>query len=117
MLRLFDKYNNGGTFYIVSWDGNVIEEEKQGNNINPKIKVGDCSCPNNHTLFQLDITTDNYPEDFSWELVNTNNTDLANRNKYEDANKYYYYRECVKVTNNEFATLRIIVSYGNGGTF
>ena len=42
MLRLFDSYGDGGTFYIVSWDGNVIEEGKQGNNINPEITMGNC---------------------------------------------------------------------------
>ena len=86
-------------------------------NINPEIKVGDCSCPKNHTLFELDITTDNYPEDFSWQLMNSNNTVLANRSNYEEQYKYYYYRECVAVTNNECAMLRLFDSYGDGGTF
>ena len=65
----------------------------------------------------MDIRTDCCPEDFSWELVNTNNTVLANRSNYEERKTYYYYRECVPVTNNECATLRLIDSYYDGGTF
>merc|ERR1712194_423753 len=111
--------SNGGTFYSVTWDGNEMINRKQSDGIE-KVTIGECSitsCPQNYTLFELDIGTDNYAEDFSWELVNTNNTVLAYGNNYEDANKYYYYRECVQMTNNECGTLQLIDSFGDGGTF
>ena len=67
MLRLFDSHNDGGTFYIVSWDGNEIINTKQSDAID-KVQIGDCSitsCPQNHNLFELDIITDNWPWHFS----------------------------------------------------
>ena len=48
---------------------NTIIYQEVGNNNKQTVEIGDCSCPKNHTLFELVITTDYHPEDFSWELV------------------------------------------------
>ena len=103
----------------MEWNNKQVLNDN-GFQSNKVICLGDCSitpCPQNHTLFELDIITGYYPGDFSWQLMNSNNDVLANRNNYEEQNKYYYYRECVPVTNNECAMLRLIDSYGDGGTF
>ena len=41
-LRLFDSFGDGGTIYIVSWDRNVIKDDKQDSNSNPEIAMGIC---------------------------------------------------------------------------
>jgi len=115
-LVLIDKWGTGCTSYTVTWDGNEITNSKQSDALD-KIIMGDCSitsCPQYHTLLSC-ILTDYYPEDFSWELVDTNNNVLTYRSNYEDANRYYYYGLCAP--DNECATLRLFDSYGNGGTY
>jgi len=61
---------------------------------------------------EIDITTDNYPEETSWELTNKcTGVVVKSTSGYTEANKSYSYSECMEPAKYEF---KINDSYGDG---
>ena len=56
--------------------------------------------------FESDFEADNYPNEFSWELLDSDTNNLASKSKYVEQSKYNCNGECVSVINNECATFR-----------
>ena len=83
------------------------------NNYNPSANVDDGSCCYGD-LLTIDIQTDNYPEDISWQVVNQNGTIIASINpaSLTLANTLYTWDVCLSSTDCYDFT--IIDSYGDG---
>ena len=60
----------------------------------------------------LEIMTDNFPEETSWQLENSIGTVLYSDSNYFDVNSIYTYPN--EVPNNDCYTLTIHDSYGDG---
>lgn len=98
---------------------NEITNTKQSGRFD-EVLLSDCSitsCPHSHTIFELNIVTTNFAELFSSKLVDSNTTTLAMSSNYEDSYTYYYYEDCISVTSNECATVRLFHIDSYYGTF
>ncbi|GIS08618.1 MAG: hypothetical protein CM15mP112_07300 [Flavobacteriales bacterium] len=90
-------------------------------NYNPNANVDDGSCCFGD-LLTIDIQTDNYPEDISWQVVNQNGTIIASINpaSLALANTLYTWDVCLSSTDCYDFTITdsygdgLCCSYGNG---
>ena len=117
-VGLLDLKGDAGTWYEISLDKTTIQELRKAKGFFEEIKLNNCSnmCAENETLFQLDIITDDHPNELSWELVDRNNDILASGDKYADEFKYYAHKQCILNTNLTVCqTLRLIDGGENGG--
>ena len=56
--------------------------------------------------FESDFGADNYPNEFSWELLDSDTNILASKSNYVEQSKYNCNGQCVSVINNECETFR-----------
>jgi len=61
-----------------------------------RISLGNCNigdvCPENYSLFNMLIQTDNRPDEFSWELFNSDDIILYDGKYYSERYKEYHHR-------------------------
>merc|ERR1711920_1172 len=88
-------------------NGRLLEDKWQSED-KDELKMGNCSpCPQNETLFELDIYSHSYyPEHLKWDIYDSNRTRLAGFQDY-DINEFYTHHSCFLVSPDECLTLRI----------
>ena len=69
-------------------------------------------CASNETEIIISITTDNYPGETSWELIDQNGTGYTNANPLTFSNTTYTWTICVPTSNCYSFT--IFDSFGDG---
>ena len=106
-LHLNDYYGDGGTIFEAWWNGRLLQDDEQSGH-KDEVKMGNCSsCPQNKTLFELDIYSHSYyGEDLEWKLFDSNKDELAG-SQHSEQNKFYRHKHCLSVSPNECLTLRI----------
>ena len=70
-LRLIDVGENGGMAYRVSWNESTIAEKFQDEALVEKVDIGGCIddlCSEKEILLELDLFTDNNPDEFYGNL-------------------------------------------------
>ena len=109
-------YGNGS--YSVLVDGNTIVSGGSFQSSETSYNIGGCqspssSCSANEQEFFISITTDNYPTETSWQLVDQNGGGwFINPGDLTQSNTTYTWSICVPDTN--CYTFTILDTYGDG---
>ena len=109
-------YGNGS--YSVLVDGNTIVSGGSFQSSETSHNIGGCqspssSCSANEQEFFISITTDNYPTETSWQLVDQNGGGwFINPGDLTQSNTTYTWSICVPDTN--CYTFTILDTYGDG---
>ena len=119
-IGVLDTRDNGSVNFEIIWDGELVESSRSKGTLE-KVSFGNCtSCPEGQQLFELAFRTDDYPEEFSWELRSSSEELLLSGGNYpddpENHYRFYYIRECVPVSIDECVLLYLIDSWEDGGT-
>ena len=107
VFTMFDPSNDGRAFTIRQNDHLLFDQKRESFNIK-KVPLGKCNprqCPDGHSLFEIDIGTDERPYQIYWRLFDSNYTILASRDirHYRERMKYHYFQKCVP--SNDCLTL------------
>ena len=109
-------YGNGS--YTISVDGNNVAVGGAFQSSETTYNIGGCSttssnCASNEQEFFISITTDNFPTETSWQLVDQNGTGwYVNPGDLTQSNTTYTWSICVPDTN--CYTFSINDTYGDG---
>ena len=121
-LFLYDSGGDGGFESNGWWNDDVWFQHDFASHVGPfdKVLLGNCTggslCMQNQSFFELNIVTDVWPAEFSWELRDEKNNTLASRDQFTIPYHQFYYRGCVEVSIYECATLLLYDNYYDGGT-
>ncbi len=119
ILAMFDPSGNGSP-YTVRKNDNILYQRNDNETFNfNRVPIGNCNatqCSDGHSLFELDIGTDEAPYDLHWQLFDSNYTILASREPryYKNRNKYHYVQECVPT--NDCLTLKLFDAFPSRNT-
>ena len=92
-----------------NWTDSSIQKQTFGNCL---------TCQNDEELFELNFVTDNhFPDQFSWELVDSNHSIIANGGHHKEKQTFFHYGTCISQNRNECLTLRLFDTSGSGNTF
>jgi hypothetical protein len=69
------------------------------------------TCSNNEMSFDFTITTDNWPEETSWEVTDSQGSQILNGGDYENEQYSFNTKACL---SNECYTMTIIDTFGDG---
>ena len=112
-FQAFDAIGDGGTVFELTRDNAVFHKGKADKSfIDIPIPANkNCtSCPQGQELFDLDLYIRDRSSQFSWELVNVNNSIVSSGSQYGSWYANYTHHECLPVmTSNECLLLRFFV--------
>jgi len=102
----------GSGSYVVEKDGSQVASGESFSSSETTL-FGSCpvTCDNGQIPFELDLTTDEYPGETTWKLVNSAGEEILNGGPYNNAEHYYHYESCV---DSDFYTFSISDTWGDG---
>lgn len=110
ILQLKDISDAVDTKYVFAWDKTMKEIGTQMN-VTEFVKL-DCACKS----LEMEFKVDNYPCDLSWHLEDSKGSVLISESGFTPKNEKIIIKRCVTVVNNEYVEIRLLDSFGDGGT-
>ena len=117
IFRIHDRLHSGDVAFNITYDKAIMHERYNEDFSTDTISVCDChvkSCPEKYFLFELDIFTSDKPMFASWDLVGSNETVLAGKERGFSAkrNYFYFYQQCILLASDVCLTFRYDNTYG-----